>query len=96
MEKLLHSVYLDEEKCLGCTTCLRSCPTGAIRVRGGKAIINESKCIDCGECIRICPHHAKLAKTDPLSKKDSFKYRVALVAPAIIGQFKPKYSIDQI
>lgn len=96
MEKLLHSVYLDEEKCLGCTTCLRSCPTGAIRVRGGKAIINESKCIDCGECIRICPHHAKLAKTDPISKKDSFKYRIALVAPAIIGQFKPKYSIDQI
>jgi len=96
MENLLHSVYLDEEKCLGCTTCLRSCPTGAIRVRGGKAIINESKCIDCGECIRICPHHAKLAKTDPLSKKDSFKYTVAMVAPAIIGQFKPKYSIDQI
>lgn len=96
MENLLHSVYLDEEKCLGCTTCLRSCPTGAIRVRGGKAIINESKCIDCGECIRICPHHAKLAKTDPLSKKDSFKYTVALVAPAIIGQFKPKYSIAQI
>ncbi|WP_026393511.1 [Fe-Fe] hydrogenase large subunit C-terminal domain-containing protein [Acetobacterium malicum] len=96
MEKLLHSVYLDEEKCLGCTTCLRSCPTGAIRVRGGKAIINESKCIDCGECIRICPHHAKLAKTDPLSKKDDYEYTVAMVAPAIIGQFKPKYSIDQI
>lgn len=96
MEKLLHSVYLDEEKCLGCTTCLRSCPTGAIRVRGGKAIINESKCIDCGECIRICPHQAKLAKTDPLAKKDHFKYKVALVAPAIIGQFKPKYSITQI
>jgi len=96
MEKLLHSVYLDEEKCLGCTTCLRSCPTGAIRVRGGKAIINESKCIDCGECIRICPHHAKLAKTDPLSKKEDYKYTVAMVAPAIIGQFKPKYSIDQI
>lgn len=96
MEKLLHSVYLDDEKCLGCTTCLRSCPTGAIRVRGGKAIINESKCIDCGECIRICPHHAKLAKTDPLSKKDNYSYTVALVAPAIIGQFKPKYSITQI
>ncbi|MBC3899312.1 4Fe-4S dicluster domain-containing protein [Acetobacterium malicum] len=96
MEKLLHSVYLDEDKCLGCTTCLRNCPTGAIRVRGGKAIINESKCIDCGECIRICPHHAKLAKTDPLSKKDDYKYTVAMVAPAIIGQFKPKYSIDQI
>lgn len=96
MEKLLHSVYLDEEKCLGCTTCLRSCPTGAIRVRGGKAIINESKCIDCGECIRICPHHAKLAKTDPLSLINDFKYKVAIPAPAIIGQFKTKYSFERI
>ncbi|MGV8905478.1 MAG: [Fe-Fe] hydrogenase large subunit C-terminal domain-containing protein [Acetobacterium sp.] len=96
MEKLLHSVYLDEEKCLGCTTCLRNCPTGAIRVRGGKAKIIESKCIDCGECIRICPHNAKLAKTDPLSKINDFKYKVAIPAPAIIGQFKTKYSIDQI
>lgn len=96
MEKLLHSVYLDEEKCLGCTTCLRTCPTGAIRVRNGKAIILESKCIDCGECIRVCPHHAKLAKTDPLEKIKDYKYTVAIPAPAILGQFKTKYSIPQI
>jgi len=96
MEKLLHSVYLDEEKCLGCTTCLRNCPTGAIRVRGGKAFITESKCIDCGECIRICPHDAKLAKTDPVSMINEYKYKVAIPAPAIIGQFKLKYSLDRI
>lgn len=96
MEKLLHSVYLDEEKCLGCTTCLRNCPTGAIRVRGGKATILESKCIDCGECIRICPHNAKLAKTDPISKVNDYKYKVAIPAPAIIGQFKTRYPIDRI
>lgn len=96
MEKLLHSVYLDEEKCLGCTTCLRNCPTGAIRVRGGKATIIGSKCIDCGECIRICPHKAKLAKTDPLSKINDYKYKVAIPAPAIIGQFKTRHSMDRI
>ncbi|MBC3797226.1 [Fe-Fe] hydrogenase large subunit C-terminal domain-containing protein [Acetobacterium tundrae] len=96
MDKLLHSVYLDEAKCLGCTTCLKNCPTGAIRVRGGKARINESKCIDCGECIRICPHQAKLAKTDPLSKINDYKYKVAIPAPAILGQFKTSYSIDRI
>lgn len=96
MEKLLHSVYLDKEKCLGCTTCLRTCPTGAIRVRGGKAIILESKCIDCGECIRVCPHHAKLAKTDPLEAIKNYRYTVAIPAPAILGQFKTKYSITQI
>lgn len=96
MDKLLHSVYLDKDKCLGCTTCLRSCPTGAIRVRDGKAKIIESKCIDCGECIRICPHHAKMAKTDPLSKINDYKYKVAIPAPSLIGQFELKYSINRI
>ena len=96
MDKLLHSVYLDEEKCLGCTTCLKNCPTGAIRVRGGKARINESKCIDCGECIRICPHQAKKAKTDPLSMIRDYKYTVAIPAPTILGQFKTSYSISRI
>ncbi len=96
MDKLLHSVYLDRDKCLGCTTCLRSCPTGAIRVREGKARIIESKCIDCGECIRVCPHHAKMAKTDSLEKLKDYKYNVAIPAPALLGQFKTKYSIERI
>ncbi|MEG0663420.1 MAG: [Fe-Fe] hydrogenase large subunit C-terminal domain-containing protein, partial [Anaerovoracaceae bacterium] len=96
MDILLHSVYLDRDKCLGCTTCLRSCPTTAIRVREGKAKIIESKCIDCGECIRVCPHHAKMAKTDPLAKIKDYKYKVAIPAPTLLGQFKLKYSIERI
>ncbi|MFH2076907.1 MAG: 4Fe-4S binding protein, partial [Pseudomonadota bacterium] len=31
-----HSVRLIEEKCKGCTHCIRTCPTEAIRVRNGK------------------------------------------------------------
>ena len=30
--KFSHSVILDYEKCRGCTTCIRRCPTEAIRV----------------------------------------------------------------
>ena len=42
MEAFFHSVRLDEEKCEGCTNCIKRCPTEAIRVRNGKAHIISS------------------------------------------------------
>ena len=59
MDRFFHSVTLDKDKCVGCTNCIKRCPTQAIRVRGGKAQIISERCIDCGECVRVCPHHAK-------------------------------------
>ena len=82
-----HSVTLDESKCVGCTNCIKRCPTEAIRVRNGKAVITSERCIDCGECIRVCPHHAKRAKHDHLSMLDRFTYKIALPAPSLYGQF---------
>ena len=82
-----HSVSLDEEKCKGCTTCLRRCPTQAIRVRDGKAIINPNLCIDCGECIRHCPYKAKKASFDSLDALNHEKFLIALPAPSLFGQF---------
>ena len=82
-----HSVTLDEGKCVGCTNCIKRCPTEAIRVRNGKAVITSERCIDCGECIRICPHHAKRAKHDHLLMLENFTYNIALPAPSLYGQF---------
>lgn len=82
-----HSVSLDVEKCKGCTTCLKRCPTEAIRIRNGHAVINSGRCIDCGECIRVCPYKAKKATHDPLAILDTYKYKIALPAPSLYGQF---------
>lgn len=82
-----HSVSLDRDKCKGCTTCLKRCPTEAIRIRDGKAVINSGRCIDCGECIRVCPYKAKKATHDSLSILGNYKYTVALPAPSLYGQF---------
>lgn len=91
-----HSVTLDPAKCRGCTTCVRHCPTEAIRVRKGRAYIMDERCIDCGECIRVCPHNAKKAVSDPLSALEGYAVRVALPAPALYGQFDGRFNVDRI
>ena len=88
METITHSVTLDADKCKGCINCIKRCPTEAIRVRNGKAVIMSDHCIDCGECIRVCPHHAKKAISDSLTIMDKYKHKVALPAPSLYGQFK--------
>ena len=82
----LHSVTLDVSLCKGCTTCIKRCPTEAIRVRGGKAVIMSQRCIDCGECIRVCPYKAKKALFDRLEDIPAGKkWRIALPADKLIN-----------
>lgn len=95
-DRRFHSVRLDKDKCRGCTNCLKRCPTEAIRVRGGRAHIIDERCIDCGECIRVCDYHAKYAQTDPLASINRFKYKIALPAPSLYGQFKHLASTSQV
>ena len=91
-----HSVYLDVSKCNGCTTCLKHCPTEAIRIKDNHAVINGDRCIDCGECIRVCPHSAKKAVCNKLSDMDKFKYKIALPAPTLYGQFDNLDDVDYV
>ncbi len=96
MDNYEHSVCLDVKKCIGCTTCLRHCPTQAIRIKDGHAVINQGRCIDCGECIRVCPKKAKKAVCNELSDLDGFKYKIALPAPTLYGQFENMEDVDYI
>lgn len=96
MQTYEHSVLLDTNKCTGCTTCLRHCPTEAIRIRDGHAVINSGRCIDCGECIRVCPHKAKKAVCSKLDSMDRFKWKIALPAPTLYGQFDNLDDIDYV
>ena len=96
MYRYEHSVQLDADKCKGCTTCLHHCPTEAIRIKDHKAVIDGERCIDCGECIRLCPHKAKKAVSSKLEKMDRFKWKIALPAPSLYGQFDNLDDVDYV
>ncbi|MBS1383588.1 MAG: [Fe-Fe] hydrogenase large subunit C-terminal domain-containing protein [Clostridiales bacterium] len=89
-----HSVVLDDRRCRGCTSCIKCCPTEAIRVRGRKATILPDRCIDCGNCIRVCPHKAIKSVGDALERLKEFSYCVALPEPALYTQFQHLDDVD--
>ena len=91
-----HSVTLDLSRCKGCTNCIKRCPTEAIRVRNGHAVIKDDMCIDCGECIRLCPYKAKKATYDKFEDFADYKYKIALPAPTLYGQFADVDDVDCI
>lgn len=95
-KKTLHTVTLDPDKCKGCVTCMKRCPTEAIRVRNGKASVQYDHCIGCGECVRLCPHHAKLASYDPFETIQKYKYKIAIPAPSLYGQFDNLTDINYV
>ncbi len=41
--------------CMGCGTCVSSCPTRSIVMIDGKPNINMELCINCGVCVFQCP-----------------------------------------
>lgn len=96
MSEFYHSVTLDSSRCKGCINCIKRCPTEAIRVRNGKAYIISERCIDCGECIRVCPQHAKKAVFDAFENIEKYKWKIAMPAPALYGQFNNIDNIDKV
>lgn len=84
------SVYTVGEICKKCYSCVRSCPTKALQVRGGQAEIIEDVCISCGACVNVCSQGAKrvvssLERVGALLAGPGRKY--ALLAPSFPAAF---------
>lgn len=87
-----HALKIVTDVCIGCSHCMRVCPTEAIRVRGGKASLDDNRCIDCGECYRVCPVNAIIIEQDDFLKIFSYQHRIALVPAVLLGQFPDDFS----
>ena len=87
MDKRTYGFRIDREKCQGCLSCMRVCPTHAIRVKDVKAQYRPDSCIDCGVCLRACSRDAICATTTPVEDLSRFKFKVAVPSPVLFGQF---------
>ncbi len=71
--------------------CEEACPVGAItKDDDGKEQIDYDKCTFCGKCMRECPFGAIMERSqlvDVLKLLLSEQKMVAMIAPAIVGQF---------
>lgn len=95
-EGYIHSVRFVPSKCKGCVTCVKACPTDAIRVRNGKAELIAARCIDCGECMRRCAYHAVEAYSDKLEEIQKYQYNIVLPPPSLYAQFLADISEETI
>lgn len=55
---------VDQETCIACGACVKSCQFGAISLNG-KLVINQDLCMGCGVCINSCPQEALALYLDP-------------------------------
>ncbi len=67
--------------------CMHVCPTQAIRVRRGAALVLHDRCIDCGECVRVCPNTAIHPRTSSFSDFSGFRHTIAIPSPVFYAQF---------
>ena len=98
MEKVpfFHALTIDEDSCIGCSHCMKACPTEALRVRDGKAKLQPDRCIDCGNCFKVCPTKSIYIKQDDFDNIFNYACRVALVPSVFMGQFPNDISVSRI
>lgn len=91
-----YPITLDLDKCIGCTNCIKRCPTQAIRVKNNKAKVISDKCINCGLCITVCPYHAFQCVVKGYKGVSRYPHKIAIVDPVIYGQFNTEIMPEQI
>ena len=91
-----HALEIDEGNCIGCSRCMKICPTEAIRINNGKALIMEDRCIDCGKCHAACPVDAIYIKQDDFKMVHEFPHSVALLPAVFLGQFPDDIRVSRI
>ncbi len=93
---IYHALYIDHKTCIGCSHCMKRCPTQAIRLVHGRAVIRAERCIDCGRCYDICPQRGIHLQQDDFEKIHAYKHSVALIPAVFLAQFPDDVPVGRI
>ena len=69
------TIFIDEEKCTGCESCVSLCPMEAISIVKNKAVVDQNKCKECLLCMDECPSSAIyqiLDREDSVIQREDF------------------------
>ncbi len=86
----LQTPVIDLSRCLGCGTCVRSCPEDGVLqlVHGQASVVNAAACVGHGNCVAECPVGAvTLTQGDLSARRDVPVLEESLQAVGAPGLF---------
>ncbi len=95
-DRMKQLVDIHVDRCIGCTRCMRVCPTEAIRIKDNKAHLLQERCIFCGNCIANCHKSAYKVTSDSFSNLSKHKINVVLLPISIYGMISNMEELNGI
>lgn len=78
-------IHINQDRCVGCDTCSKFCPTNAIAGGlGAKHHIIEDACVYCGQCLIACPFEAieQMSFVNQVEEVLADKSRICIAHPS--------------
>ncbi|MEE1032177.1 MAG: glycyl-radical enzyme activating protein [Ruminococcus sp.] len=60
-------------RCMGCGTCIKTCPQGALSATPQGILVDRRKCVACGQCVENCPCGALECKGIEVTPEQALK-----------------------